>query len=112
MQQRGGRLLAISMDEMEDSKRLIADEQLTFPILSALGIPVLDDYGLAHPGGGQHGETIAVPALLLIGQDGAVLWKHVAERITDRAAPEQVLAVLARTIGAPTAERRSGSSPK
>lgn len=81
------------MDETAVSRRLIADEHLSFRILSALGIPVLHDYGLEHVGG--HGdETIAVPALLLVAQDGRILWRHVARRITDRAAPEEILAAL------------------
>src|SRR5512134_2576983 len=94
MKQRGGILLAISADEMEDSKALIAAQGLTFPILSAAGIPLLRDYGLEHAGGGPGGATIAVPAQILVGPDRTVQWQHVARRITDRAAPSSTLAAI------------------
>lgn len=93
---RGGTLLAISADELEDLARLRTELELPFRLLSAAGLPTLADYGLEHPGGGPDGETIAVPAELLVGQDGRIGWRHVAQRIQDRATPEQVLAAIAR----------------
>ena len=84
------------MDEIDDSKRLSAEERLPFRILSARGIPVLADYGLEHAGAGPAGETIAVPAQVLVAGDGRVVWKHVARRIPDRAAPEETLQALQR----------------
>lgn len=94
MKRRGGTLLAISNDELEEARALVDDLALPFRVLSAAGIPVLADYGLEHVGGGPEGETIAVPAELLVASDGRVVWKHVARRITDRAAPEQALQAL------------------
>jgi hypothetical protein len=57
---------------------------------------VLAEYGIEHPDGGPGGETIAVPAELLVVQDGRVLWSHVARRIQDRASPEQLLQAIER----------------
>lgn len=91
MKERGGEILAISADEIEDAKQLSGEEHLPFRILSAREIPVLADYGLEHPGAGPDGETIAVPAQLLVAQDGRILWKQVARRIPDRASPEETL---------------------
>lgn len=99
MRRQGGEILAISVDEVEDSKQLVEALHLPFRILSARGIPVLADYGLEHEGGGIEGETIAVPAQLLVAQDGRIAWQHVARRITDRAAPEETLAAV-RELGA------------
>jgi peroxiredoxin len=82
------------VDEVEDSKRLCEEEELPFRILSARGIPVLADYGLEHEGAGPGGETIAVPAQVLVAQDGRVVWEHVARRIPDRAAPSETLEAL------------------
>ena len=96
MRARGGRLLAISTDELDDARRLIESEKLPFPVLSAADLPTLDDYGLAHPGGGPNGETIAVPAELLVDPGGAIVWQHVAHRITDRADPRVTLAEVER----------------
>jgi len=76
---------------VDDSRRLIEEERLPFRLLSARGIPVLADYGLEHEHAGPEGETIAVPAQLLVAQDGRIAWKHVAERITDRASPRETL---------------------
>ena len=84
------------MDELEDSRRLVADEELPFRILSAKGIPVVADYGLVHEDGGPGGDTIAVPAQILVRGDGSIAWSRVARRITDRAAPEDTLAALER----------------
>ena len=56
-------------------------------MLSSASLPVLDEYGLTHSAGGPGGETIAVPAQLLIAPDGRIVWQHVAHRITDRADP-------------------------
>lgn len=82
------------MDEVEDAKSMVEAERLPFRILSARGIPVLADYGLEHAGAGLEGETIAVPAQLLVAQDGRIAWKRIARRITDRAAPEDTLVAL------------------
>jgi peroxiredoxin len=96
MKVQGGTLLAISADELEDLASLRTELELPFRLLSAAGLPTLADYGLEHAEGGPNGETIAVPAELLVGQDGRIGWRHVAERIQDRATPRQVLAAIAR----------------
>jgi len=66
---------------------------------------VLEEYGLVHAEGGPEGETIAVPAQLLLAPDGTVYWERVARRIPDRADPAQVLAALG------TLESIAGSTP-
>jgi peroxiredoxin len=81
---------------MEDSKRLSEEERLSFPVLSARGIPVLADYGLEHAGAGPDGETIAIPAQVLVAQDGRVVWMHAARRITDRSSPQETLEAVRR----------------
>jgi peroxiredoxin len=96
MKRRGGGVLAISVDEVGDSKRLSEEERLPFRVLSAREIPVLSDYGLEHAGAGPDGETIAVPAQVLVAGDGRVVWSHVARRIPDRASPAETLAALHR----------------
>jgi peroxiredoxin len=72
----------------------VTAEGLPFRTLSAAGLPMLDDYGLAHAGGGLKGETIAIPAELLIDPDGKIVWRHVAQRITQRADPATTLAEI------------------
>lgn len=98
MRARHGQVLALSTDELEDARRLRETERLPFRVLSAAGLPVLDEYGLAHAQGGPHGETIAVPAQLLIDPAGEIVWQHVARRITDRADPKVTLAAIERAF--------------
>jgi len=75
---------------------VIEDDGLPFPILSDAERSVIRAYGLAHEGGGPEGETIAVPAELLLRPDGSIAWRHVARRITDRADPADTLAAVER----------------
>jgi len=96
MRQRGGEILALSADDVDDAKRLVAELALPFRVLSARELPVLADYGLAHPGGGLEGETIAVPAQLLLRADGSIAWRYVSRRITDRMDPAATLRALAQ----------------
>lgn len=96
LKQRGGRLLAVSVDAPADSRRVVAELALPFPILSDAERALIRAYGLVHAGGGLEGEDIAVPAQLLVAPDGTVVWKHVAARITDRVNPARTLEALAR----------------
>lgn len=82
------------MDAPDESRRVVRALGLSFPILSDADAAVIRAYGLVHEGGGPHGEAIAVPAQLLVDRDGAIVWRHVARRITDRPSPERVLEAL------------------
>ncbi|NOT32137.1 MAG: peroxiredoxin family protein [Planctomycetes bacterium] len=96
LKRRGGGLLAISVDAPQDSQRVVQDLALPFRILSDSERAVTRAYGLMHENGGPEGETIAVPAQLLVDRDGTIVWKHVARRITDRAHPARTLEALAQ----------------
>jgi len=80
----------------ELSKQLADDLSLPYHLLSDSERTVIQAYGLVHEGGGLEGETIAVPAQLLVAKDGSILWRHVARLITDRAYPEDTLAAIGR----------------
>ncbi len=84
-------MLAVSVDPPQLNAEVARDEGLRYPLLSDVGRKVVGEYGLLHAGGGRDGADIAVPALLLLRQDGSVAWRHVARRIQDRADPEEVL---------------------
>lgn len=96
MAARGGRLLTITVDPPETTARLLVDQELPFTILSDLDASVIRAYGLAHEGGGLDGETIAVPAQLLVRPDGSIAWRHVARFITDRVDPRATRAAIER----------------
>ncbi len=93
---KGGMCLAISVDPPEKSRVVVEESGLSFPILSDEGRSVIERYGLVHEGGGLNGETIAVPAQILVATDGTIRWRHVARRITARADPRDTLAAIAR----------------
>lgn len=84
------------MDDPEPSRRLVADLVLPFRVLSDAERSVIELYGLAHAGGGLEGETIAVPAQILVRSDGSIAWSFVASRINARTPPESTLHALQR----------------
>jgi peroxiredoxin len=77
----------------------VADQLgLDFPILADESHSVVTDYGVLHVGGGIGGRDIARPAILLIGPDGTVTWRHLTENWRVRIRPEKLIAVL-RGVG-------------
>jgi len=91
---KGGRILAVSVEPPETARELARDLALPFAVLSDVDRAALRAYGIVHEGGGLEGETIAVPAELLVRTDGTIAWRHVATRITDRADPDDVLVAI------------------
>ena len=89
-------MIAISVDAPADSRRMVDELGLRFALLADTTRSVIQAYGLVHEGGGIEGETIAVPAQLLVARDGTIAWKHVSRRVTDRVDPRETLAALAR----------------
>jgi peroxiredoxin len=84
-------LLAISVDEPSDSKRVVEKNSLPFPILSDEKREIIRAYGVVYAGGGPGGSDIAVPAHFLIAPDGRIRWQHIATRIADRPDPAWVI---------------------
>ena len=84
----------MSVDAPDLAARLVAEERLPFAVLSDPGGHVVRAYGLEHEGGGPQGETIAVPAQLLVRQDGTIAWRHVARSITDRVDPARTIEAI------------------
>jgi peroxiredoxin len=87
----GVQVAAVSVDPSVRSKRLIEKANLPFPILADTNREVVRAYGLLHEGGGLLGEDIAIPAHVLIGPDGTVLWQFVSHRLQQRLKPAAVL---------------------
>ena len=105
MKRVGGEVLALSTDEVEDARRLVAELALPFRVLSTRGIPVLADYGLEHVAG-HDGGSIAVPAQLLVRSDGGIAWRYVARSINARVDPRETLAEIEREFGSRPPARR------
>lgn len=100
IQGRGGRLLAVSVDAPERSRQVVERFKLPFSILADEQRDVIRAYGLVHKGGGPDGGDIAIPMLMLLGEDGRVRWRRVAPNVMDRLDPAEVLAAV-RTALAP-----------
>jgi peroxiredoxin len=88
---RGIRVVAISVDPPEISKRHCEKMGFTFPILSDVKAEVVRRYDLLHKGAGPGGTDIARPAEFLIDSSGTIRWVNLTENAAVRARPEQIL---------------------
>jgi peroxiredoxin len=88
---RGIRVVAISVDPPDTSRRYRQKLGFTFAFLSDAKIEVIRRYDLLHAGAGPRGTDIARPAEFLIDPSGIVRWVNLTENIAVRARPEQVL---------------------
>jgi peroxiredoxin len=88
---RGVRLLAVSVDEEETSRKHRQKMGFSFPLLSDTKAEVIRRYDVFHPGGGPKSTDIARPAEFLINSEGIILWVNLTESVIVRARPQQVL---------------------
>jgi len=88
---RGIRVVAISVDPPEVSRRQAQRLGYSFPLLSDPEASVIRRYDVLHRGAGPKRADIARPAEFLLDSDGIVRWVNLTENIAVRARPEQVL---------------------
>lgn len=101
--QRAIRLVAISVDPSDVSKKHCAKLGFTFPILSDAKTEVIQRYDLLHKAAGPDHTDVSRPAEFLIDSTGTIRWVNLTESIAVRARPEQVLAAFdALKISAPS----------
>lgn len=93
---RGLRVVGISVDPPEVSRRQSQKLGYTLPLLSDPDARVIRRYDVLHPGMGPKGSDIARPAEFLLDSDGIVRWVNLTENIAVRARPEQVLEAFKR----------------
>ena len=92
-------MLTVSTDHPEEIREGRRVHGLQATMLSDRTLAVTDAFGLrnqgAHSGNPRDEiEALPVPASLLVGADGTVLWMDVAENYQKRSGPEVVLAAL------------------
>ena len=92
-------MAAISVDTPEENGPHRRKNGLTFPLLSDPQAEAIRRYDLLHAGGGPGGADISRPAEFFIDGSGTVRWVNLAESVTVRARPEEVL----KAIDAPRA---------
>jgi peroxiredoxin Q/BCP len=93
---RNVRIVAISVDEPDDSRDLAERLGLEFPLLRDADRSVAREYGVAASGYGasSKADEIVGPAILLIAPDRTILWKEVGERYGDLPTGETILAEI------------------
>jgi peroxiredoxin len=85
------RVVGISVDPPEVSRRNCKKHGLTYTILSDSNAEVARHYDVLHKGAGPKGTDIARPAEFLIDSSGTVRWVNLTDSILVRARPNQVL---------------------
>jgi peroxiredoxin len=96
---RGIRVVAISVDPPEISRRQSQKLGFTYPLLSDEKAEVIRRYDLLHHGGGPKGTDIARPAEFLVDSAGIIRWVNLTESAAVRARPEQVLKAFDESSG-------------
>ena len=91
---RGIRVVAISADAADVTRRHCQKLGFTYTFLSDPKAEAIRRYDLLHQGAGPEGADIARPAEFLIDSTGSVRWMNLTESVTVRARPEQVLKAL------------------
>lgn len=87
------RVVALSVDDREHALEVwskVLNRQFT--VLSDPGARTIRAYGLLHPGGGMHGDDIALDTTLLVDSNGRELWRHVSATLPDLPTPQEVVA--------------------
>jgi len=87
-------VVAITVDSVEDNRRIVDKLGLEFPVLSDPSAEVISAYGVLHPGGGMGGVDIARPAEFLVGPDGRIRWRELTENWRVRVRPEHIIEAI------------------
>src|SRR5262249_26841768 len=88
---RGIRVVGVSADTVEETRRYRQKLGFTFPLLCDPKTEVIRRYHLLHAGGGMNSSDISRPAEFLIDPPGTIRWINLTESVTVRARPSQVL---------------------
>ncbi len=88
-EQRHATVLGLVVDSPQDNAALAERLGVKFPILSDPDLSTVRAYGVEHVG-----KDISLPATIVVGKDGRVLWAYVGDRPVDRPVLPDVLAAL------------------
>src|SRR6516165_3145363 len=96
---RHSRVVAVSLDGLEDSKKMQED----FPHLTVVADHEhkLVDAVAVHPGAGEHGEDVAVPTTILVDKYGVVRALFRQTSVASRPSPSEVLAAVDKKLAVP-----------
>lgn len=99
LQQRGGGVVAVAVDPMEQARAVVEQQDLPFPVLADDDRAVTRAYGLLDQDHDWIDADISIPAQILVGTDGTVKWRHVSRFIQDRLAPAETAEAVAAALG-------------
>ena len=97
--QRDVQILAISVDDTEDSADLAKALHLSYPLLSDPGAKTIRAFGLVHEDPGLGFEQISRPATLLLDREGRIVYRFIPDNWRIRVRPEMLLERLAEANG-------------
>jgi hypothetical protein len=86
-------LLAISVDEPDESRKFKRDYGMAFPLLFDRGAAVSRAYV------GVNYDDTSIPGIVVIRRDGTIAFRQIATTKDDRLTAAQVLAEVDRTLG-------------
>jgi len=87
-------LIAISVDPVEDNRKVVEKLGLGYPVLSDADRKTTTAYGLLHEGASIDGSAVARPATLIIDAEGRVRWRYLTENWRVRVKPDAVIDAL------------------
>lgn len=99
-QSRGIRIVAASIDTVEDLVKMRESAGATFDFVSDPKGQLLDSLGVRHEGAHFDGRDLAQSASFLLGADGTVLWRHIAPTYRTRPEPSEILTAADRVLPA------------
>jgi peroxiredoxin len=94
---RSARVLVVSLDGLEDSKKTQAD----FPHLTVLADQkrgLSEAAGLIHPHAGPDGGDADAPTTILVDRSGTVRWLYRSPSVIARLSPDEVLQEVDRKM--------------
>ncbi len=93
-EQHGIRVVAISVDSPEISRKLCGQAGFTYTFLSDPKAEAIRRYDLLHASASPEDSDIARPAEFLIDASGVVRWVNLTDDFRVRARPERMLQVI------------------
>jgi len=87
-------VIAVSVDSVEESARLVEGMGLGFQLLSDPDAKAIQEWGLLHAGGKPGGGVIARPAAFLVEPDGTISWRNLTANYRIRVRSKQYLEAL------------------
>ena len=91
LKERNTRVAVVSVDSVEENKRVATKHGFEFSLLSDPDLTVIDLFGVRHPKGGVTGDDIARPAVFIVNAEGKITWKNLTSNWRVRIRPETIL---------------------